>query len=140
MSLQLQQLEELPKLQSGFADSFRVATTTTKTAAHGGRDVSYHLAINLNEQDWPLKLIPSCLHLLFMTGNLKECFNSQKQSWNILFESVLKLTLSSLMFRMLSGCFCIAPVAKVPMALKLLSICIPGLLSNERISSKTFPY
>ena len=76
MSLQLQQLEELPKLQSGFADSLRIATTTTTTAAHGGRDVDYHLDFNMSEQDLSLKLITSRQHLYLMTGPLKESFNS----------------------------------------------------------------
>jgi hypothetical protein len=73
-SSQLRQQEELPQLQSGFAGSSKVVTSTTKMAAQGGRDINCHLAFNMNKQDLPLNLITSRQHLCLMTGNLNESF------------------------------------------------------------------
>ncbi len=132
MSLQLQQPEEPPKLQSGFADSLRVATTTTTTAAHGGRDVDYHLAFNMSEQDFSPTPV-------FNDRQFERIFRLTKT----IVEHPIRICAKTEPFftdiQDVSGRYCIAPVAKVLMALKLLAYgCSPsGFLDYFQMSELT---
>jgi hypothetical protein len=126
----------LPKLQSGFADSLRVATTTTTTATHGGRDVDYHLAFNMSEQDLSLKLITSHQNLYLMTGNFERIF----QLANTIVEHLIQICVKTDPF-LTDIQDCIAPVAKVSMALKLLAYgCSPSAFLDYFQNSTTFTY